>query len=390
MPIRDRRLRLLGILAAGLFAATCSAQEPTYFPGPQGEWESRLPEQLGMDSDRLREAVGFAKANETGWSRDLEANHHISLGREPFGEAIGPFKSRGEMTGVIVRRGYIVAEWGEPHRVDMAYSVSKSFLSTTVGLAVDRGLIRDLNDRVGPYMPTDHFAGEHNSKITWNHLLRQTSNWEGSLWGKPDWADRAPREGGLGEWRDRERPEPGSAFVYNDVRVNLLALAALHVWRRPLPIVLKEHVMDPIGASSTWRWYGYDNSWVTIDGMRMQSVTGGGHWGGGMFLSARDMARFGYFVLRRGRWGEQQLLSDEWFTKAVSQTSASEHGYGFMNYFLNGDGQTLPSAPKSAHVHIGNGNNIIYIDPDNDLVVVARWIGPFDKFIGRVLEAIDG
>ena len=61
-----------------------------------------------------------------------------------------------------------------------------------------------------------------------------------------------------------------------------------------------------------------------------------------------------------------------------------------MNYFLNGDGKTLPSAPNSAHVHIGNGNNIIYVDPENDLVVVARWIGPFDKFIGRVLAAIDG
>ena len=96
--------------------------------------------------------------------------------------------------------------------------------------------------------------------------------------------------------------EPGTFYEYNDVRVNLLALAALHVWRRPLPQVLRELVMDPIGASNTWRWNGYENSWVTIDGLRMQSVSGGGHWGGGMFISSRDHARFGLLFLRGGTW----------------------------------------------------------------------------------------
>ena len=61
----------------------------------------------------------------------------------------------------------------------------------------------------------------------------------------------------------------------------MLALAALHVWRRPLPQVLRDMVMNPIGASNTWRWHGYENSWVVIDGLNVQSVSGGGHWGGG-------------------------------------------------------------------------------------------------------------
>jgi len=74
------------------------------------------------------------------------------------------------------------------------------------------------------------------------------------------------------------------------VRVNVLALAALNLWRRPLPQVLKETIMDPIGASSTWRWFGYENSWIVLDGSPVQSVSGGGHWGGGMFINAYDMA----------------------------------------------------------------------------------------------------
>ena len=322
-------------------------------------------------------------------ARDLELNHYLSFGREPYGEAVGPFKTRGDMRGIVVRHGYIVAEWGEPKRADMTFSVTKSFLSTTVGLALDRGLIRDVNDRVQPYMPNSHFDSGHNAKITWNHLLRQTSDWEGTLWGKPDWADRPPSDPITQEYVNRARNEPGASYKYNDTRVNVLALAALEVWRRPLPQVLKEYVMDPIGASNTWRWHGYENSWVTIDGLKVQSVSGGGHFGGGMFITARDQARFGYFTLRRGKWKGKQLLSDGWFTMATTPTKV-QPGYGFMNYFLNTDRKSMPSAPESAYSHRGAGTNLIYVDAENDLVVVARWIDgdAIDGFVGRVLAAL--
>ncbi|HLL46702.1 MAG TPA: serine hydrolase, partial [Longimicrobiaceae bacterium] len=308
-----------------------------------------------------------------------------------------------------VRGGYIVAEWGDPHRVDMTFSVTKSFLSTVVGVAVDRGLIRSVDDRVaeytGPVLALEDdargdapgrvgrspflepFASAHNRTVTWNSLLRQTSDWEGTLWGKPDWADRPAQN--PAEWLTRPRNAPGAAYEYNDVRVNALALAALEVWRRPLPEVLREEVMDPIGASNTWRWYGYENSWVVLDGRAVQSVSGGGHWGGGMFISARDMARFGYLTLRRGRWRDRQVLSEAWVRMATTPTPA-ETGYGFMNWFLNTDRKRFPAAPATAFMHLGNGTNIVYVDPENDLVVVARWIenGAVDDLVERVLAAV--
>ncbi len=116
-----------------------------------------------MDPRKLVQAVEFARGSETEAPRDLERNHYLGFGREPHGEAIGPFKTRGDQTGIILRHGYIVAEWGEPHRVDMTFSVTKSFLSTTVGLAWDRGMIRDIHDPVRGYVPTDHFDSEHNA-----------------------------------------------------------------------------------------------------------------------------------------------------------------------------------------------------------------------------------
>ena len=85
----------------------------------------------------------------------------------------------------------------------------------------------------------------------------------------------------------------GSVYEYNDVRVNALALAATSVWRKPLPQVLKEEIMDKIGASNYLALDGYRNSFIVLDGQPVQSVSGGGHWGGGMFINAFDMARFG-------------------------------------------------------------------------------------------------
>ena len=383
-------MRLLAAFA--LFVSLCAHAQ--YYP--DATWQRKAPADVGLDAKRLKEAVDYAIASEVRNPRDLTLNHYQTFGREPHGEAIGPIKDRGEPTGVIVRRGYLVAEWGEPLRIDMTHSVTKSMLSSVIGVAVERGMIRSLDDAVRDYAPPIQVQGQtqllylfetaHNRTITWDHMLRQTSDWEGTLWGKPDWADRPSDK--PGEWLTRPRNKPGSVYKYNDVRVNALALAALQVWRRPLPQVLKETIMDPIGASNTWRWLGYDNSWVVLDGEVVQSVSGGGHWGGGMFIHAHDMARFGYLTLRRGKWKDRQLLSEQWVTRALTPTPA-EPGYGFMNWFNNRDGKLFPSGPRSSFAHLGNGTNMIYVDPENDLVAVVRWIDrkALDEFVKRLLAA---
>lgn len=381
-------LRAVALLLCLL--ATFAAAAGPYFP-PRGDWQRASPEQAGFDPQRLAAAIAFAQQHEAKEPRDQSLSLAQSFGaKEPFFEGqIGPTAVRAGLNGLIVHRGKVVAEFGDTHSLDMSHSVTKTFLSTVVGVAWQRGLIGDTNDRVAGYMPrdVDLFASDHNAPITWEHLLRQTSDWQGTLWGKPDWADRPT--GTPDQWPHRERHAPGTHYMYNDVRVNVLALAALQVWRRPLPDVLREHVMDPIGASTRWRWHGYRNSWIELDGQKMQSVSGGGHWGGGMFIDSWDLARFGYLFLRNGQWDGRQVVAREWIDKARTP-GADNNEYGYCNWFLNTGRKALPSAPESAVTFRGNGQNIVYIDWQNDLVVVVRWIDrgdALDRFIGMVLDA---
>lgn len=381
----------------------------TYFP-PAGKWEQRTPSSMGIKETVLNDAIALAKAGESKNPRSMEINHYRTFGKEPFGEGIGPFADRGEATGIIIYKGYIVAQWGEPERCDMTHSVTKSFLSAIVGVAADKGMIGSVTDTVAKYVPPIElyqpqqpvnrpaenigepqmlfpFASAHNRTITWDDLLRQTSDWEGTLWGKPEWADRPDAD--ANKWINRPRNKPGTVYEYNDVRVNALALAATSVWRKPLPQALKQYIMDPIGASNTWRWTGYRNAWIVLDGQPVQSVSGGGHWGGGMFINAYDMARFGWLTLNRGKWKGQQLLSEAWIEKSLTPT-VPKTDYGYMNWFLNTGRKFLPSAPETAFTHVGNGNNIIYVDPEHELVAVIRWIDgrSQDAVIGKIIEAL--
>ncbi|HEX9728373.1 MAG TPA: serine hydrolase [Gemmatimonadales bacterium] len=376
-----RRPVLPASLAVALLAGVAAAQQP-YYP-PPGRWERRAPQAVGMDSTRLAQAVAFALASEIRIATDLRLYLESRFVADPYGELLGPMKDRGAANGLVIRHGYVVAQWGDIERVDMTFSVSKSYLSAVAGLAFDRGLIRDPHDRVGDYVDDGGFDGPHNGPITWHMLLNQTNEWEGTLWDKPDVADR--RRG-----RDRTLSPPGTFWEYNDVRVNRTALALLRVWREPLAEVLRREIMHPVGASDTWEWHGYRNSWVEVDGRRMQSVSGGGHWGGGVWASTLDHARFGLLFLRRGVWAGSRILSERWIAAMTTPTDIAPD-YGYM-WWLNTGRRMYPHAPASAFFARGGGGNIIWVDPEHDLVAVMRWMdaGAIDGFIERVLAAVRG
>ena len=383
-----RSIQLLFIIL--LSSSFLVAQENFYFPERNAEWAEKPSKEFKINSNKLLEAVDFAKNNEYSGSRDLRIAILKGFEREPFHEILGPTKKRGGPAGMILKNGYIIAKWGDTKRVDMTFSVTKSFLSTVAGLAEDKSLISNMKDKVGQYIWDGTFGGEHNGKITWEHLLQQNSDWSGELWGGKDWADRPPKEGGVDDWKFRKLNEPGTMMEYNDVRVNVLAYSLTHIWRKPLPMVLKEQLMDKIGASTTWRWHGYEHAWTEVDGLQMKSVTGGGHSGAGIFISTEDMARFGLLFLKNGRWLDQQIISEEWIQKAI-EPSTPNVNYGYM-WWLNKKGNRhWEGLSESIYYAAGFGGNFIVIDQENDLVVVTRWLEPnkMQEFITKLNASLN-
>ena len=376
----------ISLLALLLFNTIGFAQN--YFPTAHG-WESKSPKEFNVKVEVLEKAIDFAQSNEYSGDRDLRIAILKGFAREPYHQILGPTKKRGGPAGIILKNGYQIASWGDPHRVDMTFSVTKSYLSIVAGLAVDEGYFNP-EDLVANTLWDTTFDGVHNQQITWEHLLNQSSDWSGTLWGGHDWADRPPREGSIDDWKNRTYHKPGTHFEYNDIRVNLLAYSLLQVWRKPLAQILKEHIMDPIGASTTWRWYGYKNSWVELDGMRMQSVSGGGHSGGGLFINTEDHARFGLLFLNEGNWNGKQLISTSWIKKAIAPSPA-QLNYGYM-WWLNkkGTSRYWEGVPENVYYAAGFGGNFIVIIPDEAMIIVTRWLEPsqMGTFVKQVLDAI--
>lgn len=358
-----------GLLFILLWQSISLSAQALYYPDQN--WLAKKPEELQLNAVKLDSAIRFAVQNETKTDIDLRVAILKSYVNEPNYKILGPTKSRGRSAGLIIRHGYIAGQWGDIQRVDMTFSATKSFLSTVAGLAVDSKLIHNLDDKVAMIVDDPAFEGKHNEKITWRHLLHQTSDWSGCQFDICDWADRPPKTGGIDDWKNRPLLEPGAEYEYNDVRVNLLAYALLQVWRKPLPVILKEKIMDPIQASVGWRWHGYDNSWVGIDGQMMQSVSGGGHFGGGLFINTLDEARFGLLFLRGGKWKDKTLISETW-VNAVNKGSASNPSYGLM-WWTNKDKALTGLSPEVYYAN-GYGGNYIVVDKEHDLVVVTRWL----------------
>ena len=367
-------------LAAAGYQSSVTGNRVEYFPS-RDNWERRKPADVGMDGTKLSDAIEFMKAHETTTpARDFSDQEII------FGKLLGSIPTeRGATNGLIIRHGYIVAEFGDTLRPDPTYSVAKSMLSTVAGIALGRGLIPNLDDPVANVIKDGGYDSPHNGLVTWRNHLQQESEWEGEMWGKN--ANFLGTEGfGRGQMKPRAIQAPGAFYEYNDVRINRFAMSLLRLFKKPIPDVFRDEVMNPVGASTTWKWVPYTNAYVDIDGKRMASVSGGTRWGGGMWINSYDMARFGLLWLRGGKWGDRQIVSPSYVKMA---TTPSAHGpdYGFL-WWLNTKQRQWPGSPPTAYFALGNGGNIIFIDPSHDLLVVWRWSAQSSEGFRRVVDAI--
>ena len=413
-----------------------------YIPAHDGTWENRPPNELGFDAEKFADAINYVESLKSTLGRNIsELIEGQQSDPPPWNVALGPVRDRGGRNGLVLKNGYIAAEWGDTAQVDMASSATKIFLNACVGLMRQEGKLTDLDVPVAATTPGPWFGSAQNSPITWRMLLQLTSEWEGSVWDLPDQVDRnrrvLPSGAGRpnpGEFADGDVPDypdkkdistrrrsnpikrtikrtikralgiprardrrggprplqfPGTFFEYNDVRVNRLSLSLMLLASRALPRVLEEGLMQRIGTSQTWEWLGYRNAWVEIDGAPVQAVSGGSHWGGGMYISTRDLARFGLLYSRGGLWGQRQILASDFIKQSFSPGQVNRN-FGLL-WWLNTDRKLYPTLPDTGVCAYGVGSNILWIDPAVDLVVVARWYhGPSTGyFLDRIYRALE-
>ncbi len=361
----DSRLISLAVLASmltpGLFASDI------YTPPPEsaGGWRmSKTPEEVrslaGMDPEKL----------------DLIRDKFLQL-------FAGPWQI------VIIRHGYLVAEWyGVPTMPTTTFdgwSCTKSSTGIAFGLLLDDSLRHklpndahiDLDTPIYDFVPEGlPLSDPEKKKIKLRHVLSMTSGIPGEDHGLIGIS--APPGGGdyeialgkqpnrFGKSASKLTSEPGTAWEYSDAGFAHLSLFFYHATGRELSEFMKERVFDPIGIQNVgWDWQG---------GV-------GGHIGphtnphSGLRFTARDFARLGYLMAHNGKWQDQQIIPQWWIELATKSSQQVNPSYGYA-FWVNTDGALWPTAPRDAFAFRGFTASRLYVVPSLDLVVARLGYAP--------------
>lgn len=311
---------------------------------PAETWEHRQPEELNIDSDLLLEALDYL-ASESG-EDGLE---------EVF----------------IARRGFVIYKGDSIHKKHNIYSSSKSFTSTVLGLLRDRGLIseetlaKDIDTALARWYPD----------LRLRHFASMTSGYSakgGSRWNEPseDWS-WTPFE------IDTPLFDPGTEYAYWDEAQMMFGRLLTMKSGRTLKSIFMEGIGEHIGMKD-FDWWGDE----VYKGIPLNNGCTG------VTIDAEQLARFGHFYLNNGSWNGEQLLSKEWISKATQnqvftdkladtdRKNVDGRGcYGF-NWWVNGrmvNGEFhMPDSPKSLYYASGLHNNMCFVIPEWDMVVVRR------------------
>lgn len=358
-----KRGLVLLLLAWGAFVASAGglawgALAPMRFPG--AEWEVVAPAEEGIDAEKLQAAVEYLKAHSGGDGvREL----------------------------VIVRRGRIVWQGDNIDHVHGVWSCTKSFTSTVLGLLIDDGKCT-LETPCALVYPA---LQEKYPGVTLRHFTTMTSGYRAK--GDAE-ATRGYRHGPSATPFVPAEPlfAPGAKYAYWDSAMNVLGLVLTRIADEPMEGVLKRRVMDPIGVPpDQWRW-------GERKGMPGPKVNGGsGNRNGHIQISARGLARFGHLFLNRGKWKDQQIISERWVDQATAVQVPADVVEGFppsnfrgsgrhgFNWWVNGvdaDGKRKwPSVPATTFAALGHNNNKLWILPEWRMVIVRLGLDQRDREI---------
>lgn len=271
---------------------------------------------------------------------------------------------------VVVRKGYIVFERYNGFKHDDTHnvaSVTKSFTSALIGIALDKGYIQSIDQKVLEFFPEYEFAPSDIKKraVTIRQLLTMTApiasksignKWEplDRLRRQPNWVKYILDVLGKGN---------AGKFQYSTSGVHLLSAIITQTTGKSAREFANEYLFKPIGIKDIpdheMKSFLLDdvfgknvNGWVKDP----QNITAGGF---GLTISPRDMARFGFLYLNEGVWGDKQIIPKQW---VVDSIALNPNNYGYLWWLKKENGLI-------AYLALGSGGSMICCIPEKDLVV---------------------
>jgi CubicO group peptidase (beta-lactamase class C family) len=343
---------------------------------PEERWQETKPEAQGVDSTKLNAAISYLKDNSG---------------------------SDGVKELVIIRNGVMIWKGTDIDKMHGVWSLTKTFTSTVLGLLIDDEKAT-LDTFAKDYVPS---MAEVYPNVTLQHFTTMTSGYyavgdepSGSYKHGPSSTPFKPTPTPLFK-------PPGSRYAYWDSAMNQFANVLTHIANEPIEDLFKQRIADPIGMDrAKWDWGDFGK----IDGIVVNG--GSGNNNKHIFISARELARFGHLFLNRGKWKNKQLISASWADMAIKAhvpaslplealSGADGRGvYGF-NWWANGikpnGKRNWPGAPSGTYAASGYNNNDMFVIPEWNMVIVRLGLDQsefaitnaiYGSFLEKVGQAI--
>lgn len=271
---------------------------------------------------------------------------------------------------MIVKDGKVLFEkWmgeGEKDTPHILHSISKTFTAIAVGMVHDQGLIT-LEDKVVDYFP-EHLpenVNENLASLNIRHLLTMNCGFTKS----PDNKIRNNREDWIrGFLEEPFERAPGTIFCYNSLATYMLSAIVQKVTGEKVVDYLQPRLFEPLGINDVF--------WEESP----EGITNGG-WG--LFLKTEDLAKLGQFLLQKGKWNGEQLVSEEWIEQASSrQVDSVPAGKnsdvledlkkkGIRADWTEGYGYQMWMCRNNAYRAAGAKGQLIIVIPDKEAVIVV-------------------
>ena len=314
--IKTKSLILLLILFSNLHA------DVAVFP--EQEWESKTPVSVGIESEKVEYLFDLA------------------------------FQDQATQSAVLIKNGYIIkerySESFDQESYGTSWSMAKSFYAALIGISIDRGEINSLDDKVSDYV--DYYNDER-SEITIRQILNMTS---GLDFPKNEHESMFFRHDQIAYVKDVGVEKlPEQVFEYNNVNSMIVGEILKNATGISAEILLEDRIFKPIGIDKFTLWKdgsGNPMTYCCID------------------MSARDYSRFGLLFSRKGKWHNEQIISEnyvnETFTPYWGQTpnwwTDENRGYSLHWWISKYD--------DDAKIFNASGKfgQYIFVDHENDII----------------------